>query len=164
MTLKLPLPSFGKCATTPSLYNPMFSKPRFIIIPSFEPKLHNVMTLPSSHFDSVSLPLSNTYRHFDVTLRHGSIPSVDFSQFDTFLSLFGTIPISKIATADVLSLPYSFVLYFNRFCERKPMAPSMLNALDVSSFHLLQACYIRLAFQSYNISPFYFFIHILLLL
>ena len=132
----------------------MFSWPHPIVTPIFEPKLHDVMTLPSSHFDSVSLLLLNTYRHFDVTPRNGSILSAISSLFNTFLSPFGSIPISRTASADVLWLPYSFILHFNRFCKRTPMAPSMLNALDVSAFHLLQACHIRLAFQSHSIFAF----------
>ena len=111
----------------------MFSRPRPIITPIFEPKLHDVMTLPSSRFDIVSLPLSNTYRHFDVIPQHGSILSANFSQFNTFLPPFSSIPVSRTASADVLSLPYSFVLYSNRFCERTPMAPPVFNTLGVSA-------------------------------
>ena len=122
----------------------------------FDPTPHNAMMLPLPHFNSVSLLLSSTHCHFDVTLRHGSVPLADSNQFDTFLSSFSSISVSGIAPADTFMCSYSSATYFNWICKRTPMALLGLNTLGVPTFKLLEVCHIRLVSQSHSAFAFSF--------
>ena len=117
---QLPPASFEKCTNAPSSYNFMLSRLCPIITPSFDPKLHDVMTLPLPHFDSMSPTPSNVCCHFDVTLRHGSAPSADFSQCDTFPSPFGSIPIITITPTDILRFLTHFSCALNGYINGPP--------------------------------------------
>ena len=103
--LQLPPPRFERCAAAPTSCNLMFFMLCRIITPSFYPKCHDVMTLPLQLFDIASPLPSCIYCHFDVTLRHGSVPSTDFSQCHTFPSLFGSILNSRIVSAGAFAFP-----------------------------------------------------------